>query len=37
LRYKEKYKFIAPQLQVVILERDLKWLPDAEIREKINI
>ena len=35
LDYQQKYKFIAPQLAVAILDKDLKHLPDNEIKERI--
>jgi len=37
LDYQKKYKFVAPQIRVALLEKDLKWLPDAEIKEKVDI
>lgn len=35
LEYQAKYKFIAPQMQVAILEKDLKSCTDLEILEKV--
>lgn len=37
IELRDKYKFIAPQMRVAILEKDLKWLPDSQIREKVDI
>lgn len=37
LDYKQKFRFLAPQMQVAILEKDLKYCADAEIRERCNI
>lgn len=37
LKYKQKYRFLAPQMQVAILERDLKHCGDDEIKERCDI
>jgi len=37
LHYQHKYKFMCPAMQVAMLEKDLKWLSDAEITERVSI
>lgn len=35
LALQARFKFIAPNLRVVLLDKDLKYLNDAEIKEKV--
>lgn len=36
LEYKQKYRFICPNIQVAVLDKDLKYEPDDEIRRRVN-
>lgn len=37
LAYQKKYRFLAPQLQVAVLDKDLKHETDEEIKRRIDI